>query len=50
MYSSSKRLRQREIELHGGELPLAADRVHQFDIDLGTVERRLIRHRFGFDL
>src|SRR4051812_21264106 len=30
--------RQGEIELHGGELPLAADGVHQFHVDLRAVE------------
>ena len=30
---------QIEIELHGGELPGAADGVDQLDVDLGTVER-----------
>ena len=42
--------RQREIELHGGKLPLAADGVHQLHVDLGPVERGFIGHHFGLDL
>src|SRR5271167_4626722 len=34
-------LRQGEIELHGRELPQAADRVYQLDVDLRPVERGL---------
>src|SRR5882724_11103092 len=30
---------QVEIELHGGELPRAADRVDELDVDFGTIER-----------
>src|ERR1035437_5950382 len=41
---------QGEIELHGGKLPLAADGVHQLDVDLGTVEGGFIGDRFGGDL
>ena len=32
-------LGQVEVELHGGELPQAADGVHQLDVDLRPVER-----------
>ena len=49
MYSSSKRLRQSEIELHGGKLPQAADGIDQLHIDLGAVERRFIRNDGGVD-
>src|SRR5271169_2888681 len=31
-------LGQGEVELHGGELPEAADGVHKLDVDLGAVE------------
>ena len=34
--------RQREIELHGGKLPLAADGVHQLHVDLRSVERGFV--------
>ena len=30
---------QHEVDLHGSELPLAADRVAQVDVELGPVER-----------
>ena len=42
--------RQREIELHGGELPRAADGVHQLHVDLGPVERGFVGHHLGFDV
>ena len=41
---------QREIELHGGKLPLAADGVHQLDVDLRSVECRFVGHHFGLDV
>src|ERR1035437_10225759 len=41
---------QGEVELHGGKLPLAADGVHQLDVDLGPVEGGFIGDRFGGDL
>src|SRR5579859_7104683 len=45
----SKALRQIEIELHGRELPQTANRVHQLEIDLWTVERRLAWNRLVLD-
>ena len=41
--------RQIEVELHGGQLPRPADRVHELDIDLRSVEGRFVRHHLGFD-
>src|SRR5579883_340963 len=41
---------QREIELHGGQLPRPSNGVHQFDIDFGPVKRRLVRHPLYLDL
>src|ERR1017187_5162155 len=41
---------QGEIEMHGGKLPLAADGVHQLDIDLGPVESGFVGNRLGGDL
>src|ERR1019366_1209340 len=41
---------QREIELHGGKLPLTADGVHQLDVDFGPVEGGFIGDRLGGDL
>src|SRR5216683_3035017 len=35
---------QIEIELHGGELPGAADGVNELDVDLGAVEGRFALH------
>ncbi len=41
-------LRQREVHLHGGELPEAADGVVEVEVDLGPVERALpLRHLEG---
>ena len=34
-------LRQIVVELHGAELPFAADAVAHDEVDLGAVERRL---------
>ena len=40
-----ERLRQREVHLDGGELPVAADRVGEMEVDLRAVERALaLRH------
>src|ERR1022692_1663251 len=41
---------QGEIELHGGKLPLAADGVHQLDVDLLPLESGLVGDRLGGDL
>ena len=42
--------RESEIELHGGELPWAADGIHQLDVDLRPVERGFVGHHFHFDV
>ena len=42
--------RQVEVELDGGKLPRAPDRVHHLDIDLRAVEGRLVRHHLGLDV
>ena len=39
-------LRQVEVELHGRELPGAANGINQLDINLGPVENRLAFHAF----
>src|SRR5271157_1793513 len=43
-------LRQGEVELHGRELPQAADRVHQLDVDLRPVERGLAGDQLVLDV
>src|SRR5262249_44222403 len=40
---------QREIELHRGKLPQPADGIHQFHVDLWTVESRFIGNHGGMD-
>src|SRR5579884_3587739 len=40
--------RQGEIELHGRELPKPSDGVHQLDVDLRSIERRLVGNDPGF--
>ena len=47
LYSSSKRCRQVEVELHRRELPHASQHVDQLDVDLRPVERRLAGDRRG---
>ena len=46
----SEALRQIEVELNGGELPEAADGVHQLDVNLGAVEGGFAGHGLVFDL
>ena len=41
--------RQREIELHGRELPGPPDRVHELHVDLGPVKRGFVRHHLRLD-
>jgi hypothetical protein len=42
--------RQREIELHGGKLPGAANGVNQFHIDLGAVKCGFVGDHFGLNV
>ena len=46
----AKALGQGEVELHGRELPQAADGVHQLDVDLGAVERSFAGNGFVLDV
>ncbi len=43
-------LRQVEVELHRRELPQPSNRVHQLDINLRTVKRRLAGHGLVLDI
>ena len=40
---------QSEVKLHRGKLPQAANRIHQFHVDLRTVKRRFIRNHVRLD-
>ena len=41
--------RQREVELDGGKLPRAADRVDKLHVDLRPVERGFVGHHLDVD-
>src|SRR3984885_3889803 len=45
----AKALGQVEVELHRRKLPQAPDRIHQLDVDLGTIERSLAGNRLVLD-